>query len=93
MSLNEINDLLQECAMVSQMTDDLEKELNDKHILTETELYNVEEKVIKVLTAVNAYLRRFNEFMDSQYEQKYRVICEVVIICYRQPKPNEQKSM
>ena len=75
MSLNEINDLLQECAMVSQMTDDLEKELNDKHILTETELYNVEEKVIKVLTAVNAYLRRFNEFMDSQYEQKYRVIC------------------
>ena len=75
MSLNEINDLLQECAMVSQMTDDLEKELNDKHILTETELYNVEEKVIKVLTAVNAYLRRFNEFMDSQYEQKYCVIC------------------
>ena len=75
MSLNEINDLLQECAMVSQMTDDLEKELNDKHILTETELHNVEEKVIKVLTAVNAYLRRFNEFMDSQYEQKYRVIC------------------
>ena len=75
MTLNEINDLLQECAMVSQMTDDLEKELNDKHILTETELYNVEEKVIKVLTAVNAYLRRFNEFMDSQYEQKYRVIC------------------
>ena len=75
MSLNEITDLLQECAMVSQMTDDLEKELNDKHILTETELYNVEEKVIKVLTAVNAYLRRFNEFMDSQYEQKYRVIC------------------
>ena len=75
MSLNKINDLLQECAMVSQMTDDLEKELNDKHILTETELYNVEEKVIKVLTAVNAYLRRFNEFMDSQYEQKYRVIC------------------
>ena len=75
MSLNEINDLLQECAMVSQMTDDLEKELNDKHILTETELYNVEEKVIKVLTAANAYLRRFNEFMDSQYEQKYRVVC------------------
>ena len=75
MSLNEINDLLQECAMVSQMTDDLEKELNDKHILTETELHNVEEKVIKVLTAVNAYLGRFNEFMDSQYEQKYRVIC------------------
>ena len=75
MSLNEINDLLQECAMVSQMTDDLEKELNDKHILTETELYNVEEKVMKVSTAVNAYLRRFNEFMDSQYEQKYRVIC------------------
>ena len=68
MSLNEINDLLQECAMVSKVTDDVQNELNEKHIVNETELYNARERVMALLTVVNAYLRRFNKFMDSQYD-------------------------
>ena len=70
MSLNKINDLLQESAMVLKLADDVQNELNEKDSVNDTELYNLRKRVIELLTAVNAYLRRFNEFMDSQNDQK-----------------------
>ena len=70
MSLNKINDLLQESAMVLKLADNVQNELNEKDSVNDTELYNLRKRVIELLTAVNAYLRRFNEFMDSQNDQK-----------------------
>ena len=84
MSLNAINDLLQQSKTTLELIDDLQKLLNDaqnklnKGDLDDTDMYYLREAVIRILTLTNAFLKKFNAFMDDQNKQH---------------KPNEQKSM
>ena len=69
--MSTINDLLQESATVLKLADDVQNELNEKDNFDAVELYDLRERVIELLTAVNAYLRRFNEFMDLINENAF----------------------
>ena len=66
MSLNTIDELLQESAMLVEWAEVVQDNLNEKvnELIEEYELNDLTNKVTELLTAVNAYLRRFNEFMD-----------------------------
>ena len=61
---NEICFLEKECAILFAKLQTLEKEINKVDQNDENQLYEINEKLIDVLDLVNAYLIRFNEFMD-----------------------------
>ena len=74
MSLNTINDLLQESQTLLELIEDLNKLLNDAQDklnqgdLDDTDMFHLREAITRTLTLTNAYLRKFNAFMDEQYE-------------------------
>ena len=61
---NEICFLEKECAILFAKLQILEKEINKVDQNDENQLYEINEKLIDVLDLVNAYLIRFNKFMD-----------------------------
>ena len=67
-TINAIDDLQQECAMLTEWLDSLQVILEEKgkQEVNDNELYELTDKVTELLTALNCYLRRFNKFMDSQ---------------------------
>ena len=84
MSLNEINDLLQESQTVLKLIEGLEDLLDDaqeklnKDGLDDFEMFHLRQAIIRMLTLTNSYLRTFNAFMDEQNNQD---------------EPNKQKSI
>ena len=61
---NEICFLEKECAILFAKLQILEKEINKVDQNDENQLYEINEKLIDVLDLINAYLIRFNKFMD-----------------------------
>ena len=61
---DEICFLEKECAILFAKLQILEKEINKVDQNDENQLYEINEKLIDVLDLVNAYLIRFNKFMD-----------------------------
>ena len=61
---NEICFLEKECAILLAKLQILEKDIKKVDQNDENQLYEINEKVIDLLGLVNAYLIRFNKFMD-----------------------------
>ena len=84
MSLNEINDFLQDSQVILKMIEDVEDLVDDaqeklnKDGLDDCEMFQLREVIIRMLTLTNSYLRKFNAFMDKRNKEY---------------EPNKQKSI
>ena len=66
---NEIRFLQKDCAILFAKLQILEENIGKVDQNDENQLYEINEKVIDLLGLVNAYLIRFNKFMDDLYKK------------------------
>ena len=61
--------LQKDCAILFAKLQILEENIKKVDQNDENQLYEINEKVIDLLSLVNAYLIRFNKFMDDLYQK------------------------
>ena len=61
--------LQKDCAILFAKLQILEENIEKVDQNDENQLYEINEKVIDLLSLVNAYLIRFNKFMDDLYQK------------------------
>ena len=64
---NEIRFLQKDCAILFVKLQILKENIEKVDQNDENQLYEINEKVIDLLGLINAYLIRFNKFMDNLY--------------------------
>ena len=63
--MSEVNSLQQELSLVFEKVLIAEEDLKKVDQNDENQIFQINEEVIDVLDLVNAYLTRFNKFMDT----------------------------